>query len=403
MQPARCFSIAGAALLLLMLAGCGGSSSNNSTQVKTTGLKKRVLLTNQQSGSVIILDALKDQFSTGVSTVFGASKMMTAGGITAIVGNGQSNVAVYTNDTESVAQQPTLAGTPDDIAISNDGKTVFAAIHNSGQVDFVGSDGSVNPLSVPSPSRLVLSPNGTKLLVFSDNPNALPAPNTGGFVVIDVASKTASVITDPKLDQPYSAVFNGSETQAFVLNCGLECGGTAAGVVSVDFSVAGSPTLGTVVPVSGATTGLISGSNLFVAGTPPGSANGTLQAVNTSSLTAGTAVAITNGLHTKMRATSNGKIYIAASTCTPVNDPSTGKIHGCLSIFNPATNGVVVPEVSAIRSTFDVTGIQPISNRTVVYVCEGGELDIYDLNTDALTPNQLDVVGKAVDVVQIDP
>jgi hypothetical protein len=44
-----------------------------------------------------------------------------------------------------------------------------------------------------------------------------------------------------------------------------------------------------------------------------------------------------------------------------------------------------------------------ISARPAVYVCEGGELDIFDSNTVSLTPNQVEVVGKATDVVLIDP
>jgi hypothetical protein len=39
----------------------------------------------------------------------------------------------------------------------------------------------------------------------------------------------------------------------------------------------------------------------------------------------------------------------------------------------------------------------------VIYVIQGGELDILDFNTDSLTANQLDVVGRAVGVVLIDP
>jgi len=50
-----------------------------------------------------------------------------------------------------------------------------------------------------------------------------------------------------------------------------------------------------------------------------------------------------------------------------------------------------------------VTGLQPISARNAIYICQGGELDIFDTSADAPTANQLDVVGKAMDVVQIDP
>jgi hypothetical protein len=64
-----------------------------------------------------------------------------------------------------------------------------------------------------------------------------------------------------------------------------------------------------------------------------------------------------------------------------------------------------MPKVSSFRQNFDVTGILPITGRTVVYVCYGGELDIFDTSTDtAITTNPpIDIVGKAFDVVLIDP
>ena len=422
--------VLGAALLAgLLLAGCGGgSSSSSSTQAKTTGLKKRVLLSNQQAGSVVIVDAQNDKFSASALTIFGAGKLVTGGGFTAVLPSGQASVAIIDDSTEQIAQQPALPGAPDDIAITPDGKTVLAAVHNLGQVEVVTSDGTVTPVTVPSVSRIVLSPNGTKLLAFSDNPHALTTPDA--FFVIDVASKTATTIAQPasaRLDQPFTAVFNSSETQAFILNCGAQCGGGAttggigASVVAVDFSNVASPVFSPATPLPAATAGVLSGGNLFIAGTPPaplpaglssncaalgrGQACGALSIVNISGLVPSPPIAITDGLHQKMRVTSNGRVYIGASTCTPINDAATGKVGGCLSIFNSTSNAVVVPEVPSTRSGFNVTGLQPISNRNVIYVCQGGELDIYDITTDALTPaaDQLDVVGKAIDVVQIDP
>jgi hypothetical protein len=50
-----------------------------------------------------------------------------------------------------------------------------------------------------------------------------------------------------------------------------------------------------------------------------------------------------------------------------------------------------------------VTAIRPITGRNVVYVCEGDELDVFDTGTDAVTNENIDVVGRAVDVVLIDP
>jgi hypothetical protein len=52
----------------------------------------------------------------------------------------------------------------------------------------------------------------------------------------------------------------------------------------------------------------------------------------------------------------------------------------------------------------DVTGIAPIPKRNVVYVIEGGELRIFDTTTSApSTTKFLDIVGKAIDVKEIDP
>jgi hypothetical protein len=142
---------------------------------------------------------------------------------------------------------------------------------------------------------------------------------------------------------------------------------------------------------------------LFVAGTNPVTLAGTLQAINTSSMTASAPVTITDGLHTRMQMGGNNRLYIGASACTTSPGPTPGTTKGCLTIVNTSSNVVTIPAFGSLRTAFDVTGIQPISNRNVVYVCEGGELDIFDTTTDALTATQIEVVGKAFDVVQIDP
>ncbi len=267
-------------------------------------------------------------------------------------------------------------------------------------------------ITVPGVSRLVEGPNGHKLLAFADNP---PGGNT--FFVIDTASNTVTSVTGPALDQPFTAVFDASvagDTAAFILNCGAECGGTAASVVRVDFS--GVPAFGTSIPVSAATAGLLSGANLYVAGTPtvpPAGcllpACGTLQVINTGSLTAGAPIPITDGLHQQLAITTSSRVYVGASSCTPGSVSPQNTVRGCLSIYNTGAavspTNPVFPVESSFRLNFNVTGFQPISNRSVIYVVQGGELDIFDINTDAPSTSitQLDVVGKAVSVLQIDP
>ena len=392
MQPRRNFAIFGTALLALFLAGCGGGS--NQQQNQTTGLKKRVLVSNQLTGVVTIIDALLDKQASAIG-VPSADKMVTGNGITVVNQNGLASISVINNAAEQVAQSPLLAARAEDIAITPDGKTVFAAVHNAGTVDFITSDGTITPVNVPGVNRLVLSPNGTKLLAFTDAP-------TNSFVAIDVATRATTTITDAvNLDQPVNGVFIGNDTQAFIMNCGAECGGTAASVTPVNLTAV-TP-VGTAIPVSGATVGLLSGSSLFVAGTPVGSNRGTLQTVNTSTLAVSAPITIPDGRHLKMRLTSNNRLYVGSLACTTIPDPAHSLVHGCLAIVDTSSGSVIVPEVSNLRPNFDVTGMLPITNRNVIYVIEGGELDIYDINASALTANQIDIVGKAIDVVQIDP
>jgi hypothetical protein len=394
----------GIAMLAASIAGCGGYKAPSSTTTPTSGIKKRVLISNQQSGSVSLLNATTDVLAGGGFTVFGASQMTTNGGVTAVISNTGSNVGLFDNAKEQAGPQPVFPSRPEDVAVSQDGKILFVAVRNSGFVAFTSvADTSFSTVNVPSVSRLVLSPNGTKLLAFSDDPQNQAGANANAFSVIDIASKTVTPIALTAGDQPFTGVFNASETKAFILNCGTGCGGTAApSVVSVDFSGA-VPVISPKVAVSAATAGLLNSSTLFVAGTPLASATGTVQAINTGSMTASAPVAITDGLHTKMRMGSNNRLYIGASACTTSAGSTPGTTTGCLTIFNTTSNAVIIPAFGAPRNTFDVTGIQPISNRNVVYVCEGGKLDIFDTTTDALTATQITIVGKAFDVVQIDP
>lgn len=388
-----------------LLAGCG-SSSSTSTKNSVTGLKKRVLVSNitTTGGGLLIVDGQKDALNAKTIATTQPSKMVTASGTTLILNSTLSQITIFDNSTELVTFNTAMQGQPFDIALSPDGQTAYAAIRNVGVVEVVNTQtGSiVGTMTVPSVARLVEGPKGHKQLAFSE----APAGNNT-FFIIDTGTNIAAPISSPLLDHPFTAVFDPSDTNdttAFILSCGAECGGTTASVARIDFS-GPIPVISTPIPVSGATVGLLSGSSLFVAGTPPGSPTGTLQVVNTGSMSAGSAFNITNGSHTVMAATSNGRIYIGATQCTPGPVTPQATVTGCLSIFNTSTQGVIIPSESSLRQNFDVTGLQQISNRNVMYVVQGGELDFFDITTDAVSTSItiLDVQGKAIDVLQIDP
>jgi hypothetical protein len=347
--------------------------------------------------------------------------------MTAILDSAASQISIYTNSKESITATGNLQGIPADIALSPDGLTAYAAVRSVGVVEVIRtSDGAiVSTVNVPSVSRLVEGPNGHKLLAFADGP---PGNNT--FFVIDTGTNTlqpSAGISDPSLNQPYTAVFdtsNTNDTAAFILNCGSECGLPAtspAGVVRVDFS--GTPTFAPVTgpanafstnPVAGATVGMLSGSQLFIAGTLPTPlagacpatlpACGSLQVINTGSLTVTATIPVTNGLHRQMVMTSSNRVYVGANNCTP-GPVVANQVRGCLSIFNTGSSTTVFPTESSFRQDFNVTGFQPISNRSVIYVIQGGELDIFDINADAVAASitPIDFIGNVIDAVQIDP
>lgn len=408
------------AILAFAVAGCGGSSSN-SNQAPLTGLNKRALVSNSENGSVSFVDAKKDQLSTKLVAAPSATKMITSGGTTIVMNSAGSEITIIDNATEAVTFNAAIGDQPFDIAISPDGKTAWAAMRNFGFVQAVSTTtGIANPVfRIGNARRLVMSPTGTKLLVFPD-PQAQTAPNAHTFFVLDTATGALQTITDPiHLDEPFTAVFGTSDTQAFILNCGAECGGTAASVVSVDFT-GGAQNFGTNLQVAGATVGVLSGPTLYVAGTPPAppssiplapcplSRCGQLTVVNVSNAaapSAGAPIPITDGLHEKIALTTTGRVYIGAGGCSvqPGMAPTTTR--GCLTIFNITSSATIFPVESSFRQNFNVTGLLPITGRNAIYVVQGGALDIFDTSTDALETGitQVDIVGDAQDAVLIDP
>jgi DNA-binding beta-propeller fold protein YncE len=236
-----------------------------------------------------------------------------------------------------------------------------------------------------------------------------PADHQDTLTVIDTATAkttpaTAATLIGPDpafFSRPVSAVFSSDGSKAYILNCGAECGGMAASVTVLDMTKT-PPAPTTNIPVAGgASTGLLNGNTLYVAGTPsgtPGLLAGRLSVLDTTALAPpASSVPISDGFHNHMELGSNNRLFIGAiAPCS--NDANTPK-SGCLSIYDTAAKPLTAVVENALGY---VTGIAPISGRNIVYVVEGGELKIYDTTTDALTPTQIDVVGKAVDVKYVD-
>jgi hypothetical protein len=273
------------------------------------------------------------------------------------------------------------------------------------------SPGVSSLISVPSAQTVVSNTNGTQLLVFSNDSDSVTVVSP-----LLVNSGSPVTVTVPGFDRPVNAVYSGDGTVAYVLNCGPQCGGTQASVQILNVGTT-PPTAGQVVPVDAATIGFLSGSTLYVAGTPPtnnactgqttaAATCGRLSIVDTSSLTVtGTAV-ITDGYHNRIDLGNGGQLFVGSYDCTNignVNNPS-GEVRGCLSIYNTLNNTIVIPPDNG-----DVTGLQTFSSRYVEYVAEGGNLRVYDTQTDTLLENQdfistgtIIITGIVTDVKAVD-
>lgn len=409
-------SIAILGIVLTAIAGCGGYNSNSSSSsAPVTGIKKRAVVSNTQGSVLDIIDAQHDECinqhqqvpCSAAATIFvGAnpgpltvSQDLTT---TLAFNRGSNTIAVINNAKEQQTATIALPDTTDMVLVSGDNKTAWAPVRNAsvtaGQplgalaVANVTAATETN-VAIPAAKRAFLAHNGKKILVLPDTTADPSLTNT--VWIFDTTANTAVQATcgaGTCFDHPAYAVFSSDDSKAYILNCGPECGGAAAGVSVLDM---GTSAAGAIAPVTGgATVGLLNSSTLFVAGNAGGT--GTVTVVNVSGApAAGSTASISDGYHNKM-VLAGSKLLIGTITCT-----NTAK--SCLTIYDTTANTAKDVFNTAQPNQGDVTGIQPISDRTVVYVIEGGELKIYDTSTDSLAATQLDIVGAAFDVKQIDP
>jgi hypothetical protein len=257
----------------------------------------------------------------------------------------------------------------------------------------ITSGGITSTLSVPAAQTVVSSPDGTHLLAFSNDSDVVTV-----IYPLLVNLSTPVTATVPGFDRPVNAVFSADSSTAYILNCGPECGSGSASA-SVQTLNMTTLTLGPLVPVDGATIGWLSGSTLYVAGTPTASVSnpapnnactgqttaapvcGRLDLVNLGSMTVTNTAVITDGYHDRIDMSINGQLFIGSYTCSDIGNVTNpqGEVRGCLSIYNTTNGAIVIPPDNG-----DVTGFQSFTTRDVEYVAEGGNLRVYDTLIDSL-------------------
>ncbi|MGH9556858.1 MAG: YncE family protein [Terriglobales bacterium] len=377
----RAIAFAASGLLLAAaLVACSGGITPPSEQQTTSELAHRILVTNQFASRVNIVDADTDRVSP-FTVSGGANPTIMAVSAdkrrTLIFSAFNNGVATIDNDTERSLGQVFLPGLADSLVAGNDGTRGYAAVRNAGVVVVIDiTNGSTTSIPVPTVRRLVLNPAGTRLLAFSDDSDSV--------TVIDTSNNAPTVV--PGFDRPVNAVFSSDSSIAYIMNCGPQCGSNSNTASVQELLMAGNPpTPGDSVMVSAATVGLLNGGNLYVAGSA-GPA-GLLDVVSVPALTvSASGIAIGDGFHYTMALGANGRLFIAGRTCV-----------NCLTIVNTANNTPVIRPPNG-----EVSALQPIEGRNVVYVVEGDELVIYDTATDAPQANQINFVGRVADAKAID-
>jgi len=448
-------------LLAIITVACsqnyGNTNVNNIVAGDFRAFVSNPLFPNAVGGgspALQVLDATRDLLSVSVIGLSSLAASMNSAGMmvvspkkdrTLVYSPPDNKLGVISNSSESLSTTISLPGSTESFFFA-DNNTVFVAVPNAAitgipsgavlRID-VSSGTTTATLPIAGAHYLVPSPNGVQVLVFADNSDSatLITPSlidvsTGSNTLPCSSTQTAVCTIPAAFDRPVGAVFNSSGTNAYVMNCGPQCGGTGIGAC-LTFSLCTSvavldmtqnpPVVVNNVLVPAATIGLLKGNSLYVAGTPKLAADndcsgatpataattcGRLSVINIGSLSAST-VAITDGYHDRMQISFNNQLFVGSRNCTSINQPlnhSGNEIRGCLTIAD-ATSGSVAPSGIVVPpDQGDVTGIAPITNRNVAYVCEGGRLRIYDTTTDKLEtkPQQPNVIGQAVDVKQVD-
>ena len=394
----------------LILLSCGGYSSPSGGG---SGIKYRAFITNNVSAGtglagVYIVDAAKD--------VRGAFSPISAGNTPGMMvltpnrnltlvfsGNGtqfsDNQFTIISNASESAIGHQTLPGLTDSFVVSPDSSAAYIAVPTApviGQSPGIVKAISLNTgtftgeVDIPSAHYLAIDNSGNRILAFSDNSDSVAVITPSNIGIGNAVTPVGG------FDRPVAAFFSSDDTTAYVVNCGAECGGTTASVQTLDLT---TNTAGPASNVQAATVALVSNSTMYLAGTVPctiqnvQSTCGELTTFDLASMqVVGSPVSITDGFHNRIALGANGRLFIGARTC------SQGL---CLSIYNTQTGVVVIPP-----ATGDVTGIQPIATRTVVYVTQGGTLYVYDTNTDAVDAVEeqklSNLIGDFVDVKTID-
>jgi len=239
-------------------------------------------------------------------------------------------------------------------------------------------------------------------------------------------------------DRPTSVVFSADGANAYILNCGQECGGGGNGGAGISIIPLGAldynaiPTSLPYPPVvsghvsvpHGVTAGLTDGTHLYVAGQqlqPDGLFAGFLSTIDLANLTVGAPVSISDGYHSKMLFADDNTLWIGSQFCATGERAKLNENYNCLSRYDlgsgvasivpaiiPATSTspATVPYPNADQNLLylgSLTGLTPVQTFHKVYTAYGGQVHAFKTTDGSEINNQfIAVQGTALDVTYMD-
>jgi hypothetical protein len=318
---------------------------------------------------------------------------------------------------------------PSSVAAADDG-SIFAAASELNSQLYISAGGSTYALNLPNVYQVAVNQGVSVILAMVRNSNTLyrvihlpasanPVAPPGAVDCEPQLVPVFCVVPVPgTYDHPIQASFSLDGNSVYVLNCGPECGGNAAGVTVLQSgplqidqiptvnpldSSAPSPlaSIGVPNPIpvpGGATVALSSGSVLYVAGqslyslnngalnTTPradGLFTGYLTAINLSNYSVGQPVSISDGMHTKLlfaddntlwagsqRCANGERAAVAARELAGSGTTDQAGNYNCLTMVNLAGSTPVAQLVPAVVQTSSGSGTTvpfPNTNQNLYY------------------------------------
>lgn len=462
-------SAAGALGIAFALAGCGSTTYFAGRQLPPSGLTYRVLIAVQNpssltKGSLQIVDAFYDtRFkynNTNVTYSIGgfsgalpiSIQNMPEEQLGGVYGSGDGSYSLVNYAKESSTGAKGISGLYSSIFLTRNGSYLIGASQASHVLTIANPvNGSAISFGLPGVYGVSVNPGGTAAVAFVQNSNyvyyvrqlsgAQTIAYSGGSSTWPRAAQDCEPQNAPTwclfqaqspdntdstgnsygaplaFDRPVKAVFSEDGGTAYILNCGPECGGSAASVSLLPvgpmiFTVGQQsgklPTTGnvTTIPIpGGANNALIASSTMYVVGQQllnDGLFTGNLSVVNLSNNTISNTVSISDGTPggpSRLILGDDNTLWIGMTKCNNGERYAKGLPYGCLTMYNTANNAVTMLE----PYVGDATGIAAVTGLHKVYVAQGGQVYIFNTADGSAINNQyVTVTGTAWDVAFMD-